>query len=123
MSFTYDPNSTIGLIRLLADDTNEAAATFSDEELTAIYNLYSDPRLAAARALEVLAADTLRVQGKIKLLDLETDGPDLVKALLSMAKSLRDEVEAYAGFDWIEQVTNSFTERERIYKQFLRGAI
>jgi hypothetical protein len=125
MSFTYDPASinTVGLIRLFADDTQTIGHVFEDEELSAFFGVEADVRLAAAMALEVLAMDKLRVQGKIELLDLKTHADDLAKSYLAIAKVLRDRVEETAGFDWIEQVTNSFTERERIYKQFLRGAI
>jgi hypothetical protein len=121
--FTFDVSTDIGKVRMLCDDTADTGHIFEDEEISATLSLESDPRLAAAYCLELKAAQYVRVQGQIKLLDFETNGPSLAKAMQALAKSLRDRADETAGFDWAEMVTNSFTERQRIYKQFLRGAI
>jgi hypothetical protein len=80
-------------------------------------------RLAAADALDMIATSTAKVQQKIKLLNLELDGPAVARVYQENAKRLRDRVDNDPYFDWAEQVTNAFSERERYLKQFLRGAI
>lgn len=121
--FTFDVNSPVGQTRFFCDDATDAGHIFEDEEITVALGFENDPRLAAAYCLEIKAAQYVRVQGQIKLLDVETNGPALAKGMQLLAKSLRDRVDETAGFDIAEMVTNSFSERQRIYKQFLRGAI
>jgi hypothetical protein len=126
MTQTYDPSSLLGVTRLLSQDTNVPNAIFEDEEYTALLNLSSsNPLLAAASALDVLAANEIYVQKRIKLLDLTTDGVQEGQQLHAIAQSYRDRVESGidnpAGmFDWAEQVVDEFTERERLLKQLLR---
>jgi hypothetical protein len=126
MTQTYDPSSLLGVTRLLSQDTNIPNAIFEDEEYTALLNLSSsNPLLAAASALDVIAANEIYVQKRIKLLDLTTDGVQEGQQLHAIAQSYRDRVasgidDPTGMFDWAEQVVDEFTERERLLKQLLR---
>lgn len=128
MTATYDPTTLIGQVRLLAQDTTltTPGPIFSDEEITAFLLLMgSNPLLAAASALDVIAASEIYVQKRIKLLDLVTDGVQEYTGLHALAERYRTMVNEGIGnpaglFDWAEQVLDEFSERERLLKQLLR---
>jgi hypothetical protein len=126
MTATYDPTSIIGQVRLLAQDTDITNPIFDDDEITAFLILQkSNVFLAAAAALDVVAASEIYIQKRIKLLDLVTDGVQEFTGLHALAQSYRDLVNqgldsTLAPFDWAEQVTDEFSERERLLKQLLR---
>lgn len=90
------------------------------------YNVDSDDpiKLSAADALDAIADNQLIIQKKIKLLDLETDGPAMAKELRAHAASLRKQVFSAdfveSTFDIIEQVNDAFGLREKIWKDWLR---
>jgi hypothetical protein len=93
MAFTYDLSNDLGKLRLLIQDTDVssagAKAVYSDEELTFFLdqtkedsnNLY----LAAAHALETLAAEKARL-AKVKKMDvLSNDTTKIAEQLLMLA--------------------------------------
>jgi len=126
-TFTYDPTTPNGKVRLLAQDFDRENAIFSDDEIQAFMDMNEgDFRYAAASALEVIAANEAYVQKKIKLLDLWTDGSATAAALMKLATSLRGLSDQFSSeeeqFSWAEQVVNTFTARERVYKEYLRNA-
>lgn len=91
-----DDPTVIAAVRLLISDTSDDPATqvLSDAEITALLGMYSgDQRLAAARALVVIATSETLLSKKIQTQDLTTDGPAVATALLAQAKDLRDEVQ------------------------------
>ena len=120
MTWTYEPETDIGRIRLLIPDRVEASAMFTDEELSAFYALEdSNVKLAVATALLAIATDEVLVQKRITLLDLSTDGPAEAKALQERARELRRQVEDGSETDGgdfavVEMVTGVFTEREKL---------
>ena len=126
MAFTYDPTTDAGLVRLLITDTdlvNPDNQIFEDAEITAFLTLEgSVVKLAAARALDVIATREVLVQKVLRIMDLTTDGAKAADALRALAKQLRAEAadEDTAGrFDWAEMVDSDFAARERILKQGL----
>jgi hypothetical protein len=124
MAFSYVPSLSIGRVRLLISDRDEDTAVFSDDEIEALLAIEEDDvRLAAASALEAIAANETLVLKRITALDLTTDGPAVAKSLLEIAKRLRDTVAELPAFDIAEMVVDAHSERERLYKQALRGAI
>ncbi|HHE41424.1 MAG TPA: hypothetical protein ENL12_02100 [Dehalococcoidia bacterium] len=57
MSFTYDIETTLGMLRLRLTDTNQDSAVFSDDELQAILDeCGGDLDCATLRALRILKA-------------------------------------------------------------------
>lgn len=91
----YEP-VTIEAVRLLIADNpdDQTKRVLSDDELSALLDMYNaDQRLAAARALVVIATSETLLSKKIQTQDLTTDGPAVAAALLAQAKDLRDEVQ------------------------------
>lgn len=126
MSFTYDPLTPLGQVRLLSFDSDDSNAIFTDAEITALLGLNGqDVRLAAAQAVDILAANEAYVQKVVKIADTWTQGDKTAVSLQAYAKELRRQ--AYEGsgdmtgfFDWSEFVDDEFTARERVIKQFIR---
>lgn len=129
MAYTYDVSTTIGKIRLLINDHDEADVIFQDDELQAFLDINEDSlKYAAAQALDTIASNEAMVLKVITLMDLRTDGAATAKALREHAAQLREEAddadaaEEDGLFDYAEMVTDAFTARERIRKQALRGS-
>ena len=127
MAFTFDVSTDRGQVRLLVPDSSPASYAFEDAEIDAFLTLEGgNVRRAAALALETLASNEALVLKVIRLLELSTDGAKTAQALLQRAALLRgqaDEVDASSGdlFDWAEMVLDSFSARERLANQRLRG--
>jgi hypothetical protein len=124
VSFTYDPGTDAGKVRLLISDTQDTNHIFEDTEIASFLDIQGDPRLAAAMALETIAASQILLLKVIGMTNgISTHGDRVADSLRELANSIRKRVDEDYAFDWAEVVTNSFSERDRIYKQFLRGAI
>lgn len=121
MSATYDPATPAGRVRLLVNDVDPITPTFDDEEIAAFLDLGDgDTRLAAATALETIAANEVLVQKRIRLLDKQTDGPAESKELRELAASLRAQADADYSVDIAHQVHTQFAYRDLMVKR--RGA-
>lgn len=124
-TFTTDPGTDIGMVRLLISDTDPTNPIYPDDaQIQAFLNIEnSGVKLAGALALETIAANQVMTLKVIKLLDLQTDGAAMAKALLATAQSLRDSnQDDWAGFD-IAQVTDDdpYNFREYLIKQAIAG--
>lgn len=127
MTFTYDPTTDIGKVRMLIPDRVESVALLTDEEIEAYLDMNGeDVRYAAADALDMIASDQALTLKVITLMDLRTDGPATARALMDRADKLRtlsDNEEAATEsedgglLDYGEMVVNEFTRRERVVKQ------
>ena len=131
MAFTYDVSTDRGKVRLLIGDTDESnvnAQVFQDADVDALLTLENaDVRLAAAQALDSMAASEAMVQKVIRVMDLSTNGAATARVLMERAALLRRQVADGSGdfaglFDWAEQVNDPFGARERIWRQALRGS-
>lgn len=127
--FTYDPATAAGQVRLLAADSVELYAKFSDTEIAAFLTLNaSNVRLAAAMALEQKAALVTMVQGVTTFEGISVDGASVARVLMEQAAELRRQV--YDGeespeelpFDWAEMVVDTFSYRARLLSQILKQA-
>lgn len=103
-------------------------AILSDTQLQTLIDMEASVKLAAAQALDVIASNEALVQKKVRLLDVQTDGPAVAAALRAHATALRkqalDEIaieDADNAFDIAEWVIPPFGYRERIYNEALRG--
>lgn len=124
MAFTYDPSTPAGKVRMLARDTVEAAALFTDDEITAFLDLQNqDVKLAAADALDAVADNQVLLLKKVKLGDIGTDGPAVAEALRDSANRLRKQVygEDDAGFEIAELNTGFESQRQIERANWLRG--
>jgi len=104
MTFTYDVTDYIGQIRLIINDTTEATAHFSDEEIGAFYTLAgSSVNLAAARALESWAASLSRdkFMENIGRNDYMYQNKS-VEWMLALADKLKEEESSTPAEDWAE---------------------
>jgi len=134
MAFTY--NSALPTdkdkVRLLCTDTDVAggadAQFFQDTEIEYFLTLMSNNVLrAAAMALLTIAAQEVLLMKRIKLLDLQTDGPAEAEALRQLALTyqekadLVEDAEVGGVFDYAEMVLDPFTARERLDKEALRS--
>ena len=125
MAFTYDLSTEAGKVRLLITDTDHDNEIFADNEIATFLSLTAvdgsnDINLAAAMALETIAASEALVQKKIKLLDLTTDGPAVATSLRAAAKILRDQSENESYVDWTEINLNDFAASDIILNDALR---
>lgn len=128
MTFTYDPTTEIGKMRVIIPDKDAANVFFQDEELQVFFELAGDVRRAAADALETMASDQTMVLKVITTLDLRTDGAATARSLREHANSLRSqakEAEASEGafFEIAEMPDDAFTRRARVWKQTQRGEL
>lgn len=122
MAFTYNVSTDRGKVRLLITDVQESNPIFQDAEIDAFLALCTSVRLAAAAALETIAANEVLVLKKIVNLDLETDGPAVAKELRELAKQLRSQEENTGACDIAEQIGDEFTAREYWLKAAQRDA-
>jgi hypothetical protein len=98
-----------------------------DEDIENFFSIEgpdADIRLCAADALDAIASSQALILKKIKLLDLQTDGPAVADSLRKHAKELRAQVlsadyeESY--FDIAEQIYNKPSWEEKIFKDIMR---
>lgn len=128
MSFTYDLDTNIGLIRLIINDKYSADPIFADEELTAFFVIESSVvKRGAAAALEAIARDEVLVQKVVKTLQLSTDGAKVSAELRAHAALLRAQAASEAEtdddtapFEIAEWINSTFAGDELYIKTALR---
>lgn len=106
-NFTYDasaPTSNLHKVRLLTQDTTEATAFFTDEEINVFLSFESSNVLrAAAMALEAIAANRARLARKARVLNAEDDTKGVAKELRDQAAALRRQDEETPASAWVEK--------------------
>jgi hypothetical protein len=68
-----------------------------------------------------MATQMILVLKKIKILDLQTDGPAMAKEMRAAAKNMRDLVLTEDVFDIVEMVYDRPSWLEMVYKNFERS--
>ncbi len=122
MTWTYDPTTSRGQVRLLCTDTDAANQIFSDAEIDTFLTLEdSEVKGAAALALETIASQEALILKCLKVGDVTTDGAKLAKTLMDRASRLRADVDGVATFDWAEQTLTSFAAEQILWNDALRG--
>jgi len=100
MTFTYIPGTPTGTVRLLCTDRDPDYEIFSDEEIAVFLSLNEqDARLAAADALDQIAASQALILKYIEVNGLKTNGQAVANALHQQAESLRARAAAEAAED------------------------
>lgn len=90
MTFTYDPSTPAGEVRLYIPDRDEDAAMFDDVEIDVfLAQNGGDTLLAAASALETVASSNAMVLKVMTVLGTTTDGAKVSDSLLRRAAVLR----------------------------------
>ena len=124
MPWTYDVSTDRGKVRLLCTDSDTNQQIFTDAEIDAFLEIEgSSVRLAAAAALERIAATQALLLKKLVMLDLETDGPAVAKELRELAARLRDTEKGDEGFDIAEMGLDQNSISTLLYNQALRGGL
>jgi hypothetical protein len=117
---------TVEYKHVLLLDSNINALIALEEQQAGNNDGSTDDRLAAADCLDLIASSQALIQKKIKVLDLDTDGPALAKALRDHASTLRKQAYEQAmnesSFDIIEQINDKPGFREKIIKDWMRQA-
>lgn len=126
MSFTYIITTDIGRVRFRIRDKNPSNYLFDDEEIAEALVMEGTVKQACALCLETIATNEALIQKVMKTLNLSTDGAKLADSLMKQAKELRDQAaiegaDSTGLFDWAEHVFDSFSEDERLEKQFQRS--
>ena len=127
MAIEYDVTTNAGQVRLLIGDTVESGHLFEDAEIAAFLTMNGDNvRLAAAQALETMAANQVMVLKVMNVQGFSTNGAALAAELRNQAKALREQVEngiddPSALFDIAEFALDPFGRRELILNRALRG--
>lgn len=90
MPFTTAVTTDIGLVRLRINDTVEATALFTDDQIQAFLTAESDNTwLASSAAITRIALDQALLLKVVKILPMQTDGARLAEALLKIADQYR----------------------------------
>lgn len=133
-SFTFDPTTDRGKVRLLIqDDTEQYDGVdiyfFTNAKIDAFLELNGDEsgdakiRFAAADALDAWASNEALVTKAIKQLDISTNGPAVAASLRAHADKLRELARggsSAAGFDIAELALGPFSEREQRVNEAIR---
>ena len=84
--------SNIDTVRVLIPDLDSSDYMFTNEQLQSLLDLYNNSaRLAAASAIDAVAANEALTYKYVKTDDLTVDGSKGVAALQARARGLRDE--------------------------------
>jgi predicted homoserine dehydrogenase-like protein len=86
----YDPSTDAGKVRLLISDVDDASPVFTDDEIAAFLTIHGDVMLAAALALETVAANETLLLKYIRSRGLELDGTAVGRELRQQARQWRD---------------------------------
>ncbi len=89
-------------------------------DVTTVEGVLADTMIIAAYCLESMATQILIVLKKIKILDLQTDGPAVAKEMRAQAKTMRDLVLSEDVFDWVEMVYDGPSWAEKVFKDWER---
>lgn len=112
MAFTYDLTTLGGQTRLLIPDAVEETMTFDDAEIAAFLVMTgNDPYLAAATALETIAASEAMVGKKMAVFGtITTDGTAVSAALLARAQRLREAAGSQDGGEYVGVASTAVDE-------------
>lgn len=141
MSFTYDPTTNLGRVRLLIADTDSNNVIFQDAEVQAALDIEASQNLyvsgmaqptalgvviptqvysiyrAAALLLRSLAANKSRLSAVVQLLDVKLSPNTAAQALRDTADSYIEMEQNSGAFAIAEVIPDQFSARERLFKQ------
>ena len=142
MSFSYDPSTPIGVVRLLVSDTVNVAPLpiWQDDEIQAALNVFVSTgmlvglsgynlavpvpqtwsyRRSAALLLRSLAGNKARM-ATVGLLDAKINGAAAANALRAIATDYVTSEENDGFFAVSDMVQDAFSMRERLWKMLYR---
>lgn len=103
-TFTYDPATDAGLVRLLVNDVADPWV-FSDQEITGLLTLEGGSvKRAAAQAIDANAGNELLASKVITTQSISTNGAALATAMHALADGLRAQADTDEGEGFFEFV-------------------
>jgi len=106
MSFSYDPTTNVGQVRLLISDTQKQDPVFTDEEISAFLVMESsNPHMAAARAYSTIVRNRALLAQIIKR-DGYTTQEQALADLNESVKLMRQEAISQGGLQQTELPTD-----------------
>lgn len=103
-TYTYDPGTDAGLVRLLVNDV-AAPWVFTDQEISGLLTLEGGSvKRAAAQAIDANAGNELLASKVITTQDVSTDGAKLAAAMHALAEGLRAQADTDEGEGFFEFV-------------------
>lgn len=113
MTFTFDPTTSRGRVRLLVPDAVTPGHMFEDAEIDAYLAMNDDEvRLAAADAIETIAGSNAMVGKLISVNGLSANGAFVCNSLMARARTLRETATEYVGI--ASAAVDEFTWQEMI---------
>lgn len=126
MTWTYDPSTDLGKMRLLIADTDSARQIMQDEDLQAFISIAGHYWPGAAMALDAIATNEVLTQKVLTIMGTSTDGAKVAKELRARALQLREDYKSFTpanelGFATAEMPDGAFSREEMLLKQYMRG--
>ena len=126
MTWTYDPTTDLGKMRLLIADTDSSRQIMEDEDLQAFIAISGHYWLGAAMALDSIATNEVLTQKVLTIMGTSTDGAKVAKELRARAMQLRADFKNFGpttelGFATAEMPDGAFSREEMLLKQYMRG--
>lgn len=126
MSWTYDPTTDLGKMRLLVSDTDVNRPIMDDEDLQAFILIAGHYWPGAAMALDSIATNEVLTQKVLTIMGTSTDGAKVAKELRARAMQLRKDFKTFGpvtelGFATAEMPDGAFSREEMLLKQYKRG--
>lgn len=122
MAFTYNLSNNIGKIRNLIGDVLEASALLTDEEITSFLSMQAnDLYMTAALCLRRIAANKVLVARVRKSGDFMEDTRDIVKNMMSVAKTYEDMSKSAPAEADAETIYTDFNYQDIRFNRALRG--
>ena len=124
----YTMDDGVGVVTFLSVPADGSSVTvtykysiLTDSQIQSFLDLEEDDiKLAAADALNSIAANQALVLKVMRVLDIQTDGAKVAESLRQLAKQYRAEVMESAEFDYAEQISNTPGLVEKVLKDWLR---
>ena len=124
MSFTYDLATNLGKLRLMIRDTdiaNPERQLFQDNEISFFLSQNNQTlRLAAADALEALAANAALLAKIEQIGSYKIDSTRMAEAIRKQATRYRELEEQAPAFGFAEQTLSKFSWDEIVVNELLR---
>jgi len=126
LTWTYDPTTDLGKMRLLIADTDSSRQIMEDEDLQAFIAISGHYWPGAAMALDSIATNEVLTQKVLTIMGTSTDGAKVAKELRARAMQLRADFKNFGpttelGFATAEMPDGAFSREEMLLKQYMRG--
>lgn len=124
MSFTFNTSTNIGRVRALVQDTVEASAVLSDEEIQVYLDIASGDVLeAASMAAFAISAAKAATAKSISAGNYKEDFRDQAKWYQSLGKMLSDKAKSVPAEAQAEEILTDFNYNQILQSKSLRNEL